>query len=141
MDHYLDTSVIVSMIVTDAHTTKATTWFEKTEPRSLVSSFAKVEFAAIISRLVRTSRLSAAEGRRALDTFDTWLAGDAQLVNFSKDDIEAADRMVRDFDTKLLAPDAIHLAVAKRLGATLITFDTRLAAAAIIQNVSSQIPA
>ena len=140
MSHYLDTSVIVSMIVNDAHTMKAATWFDRTEPVALVSTFAKAEFAATISRNVRTHRLSAAEGRTALDIFDRWLDGDAQLVNVSSDDIESADRLVRDFDTKLLVPDAIHLAVAKRLGATLITFDVRLAAAAKLQNIANEIP-
>jgi predicted nucleic acid-binding protein len=141
MGHYLDTSVIVSMIVNDVNTMKAAAWFDRTEPTPLVSVFAKAEFSATISRHVRSHRLSAAEGRTTLDIFDKWLDGDARLVNVSNDDIKMADLMVRDFDTKLLAPDAIHLAVAKRLGATLITFDARLAAAASLQNIAIEIPA
>ena len=141
MGHYLDTSVIVSMIVNDAHTTKAATWFDRTEPTSLVSSFAKAEFAAAVSRHVRVRLLSAAQGRTALDILDKWLDGDTHLVNVNNDDIESADRMVRDFETKLLVPDAIHLAVTKRLGATLVTFDARLAAAAKLQNIANETPA
>jgi predicted nucleic acid-binding protein len=97
MGHYLDTNVIVSMIMNDTHTIKAAAWFDRTEPVALVSTFAKAEFAVTISRNVRSRRLSAAEGRTALDIFDRWLDGDAQLVNVSSDDIESADRLVRDF--------------------------------------------
>ena len=37
---------------------------------------------------------------------------------------------VRRFDLALRAPDALHLAVARRLDATLVTLDRRLTAAA-----------
>ena len=37
---------------------------------------------------------------------------------------------VRRFDLALRAPDALHLAIARRLDATLVTLDRRLAAAA-----------
>jgi predicted nucleic acid-binding protein len=42
---------------------------------------------------------------------------------------------VRDYSTKLSAPDALHLASAKNAGATLATFDARLADAARAQGV------
>lgn len=130
MDYYLDTSVIISMIVIDSHTAKATAWFEQTGRKSLVSSLAKVEFAASVSRHVRTGHLSEAEGWTALGTLDDWIARDAHFVRVNDEDIDFADRMVRDFGSKLQAPDAIHLAAAKRLEATLATFDERLAEAA-----------
>jgi predicted nucleic acid-binding protein len=57
------------------------------------------------------------------------------VVKTTSYDIEAADRIVRDLETKLSAPDGIHLAVTKRLGAVLVTFDLRLAAAAQLQTV------
>jgi predicted nucleic acid-binding protein len=41
-----------------------------------------------------------------------------------------AGQLVRDFTTKLSAPDAIHLAITRHVGATLATFDDRLAEAA-----------
>jgi uncharacterized protein len=43
--------------------------------------------------------------------------------------------LVRDFATKLTAPDALHLASAKNAGATLATLDARLADAARGQGV------
>jgi predicted nucleic acid-binding protein len=135
MTYYLDTSAIVPLILPDAHTRKAESWFDQTEPDSFVSSFARVEFAAVVSRRVRSEHLSPTQGRDALAIFEEWLTRTASLVKTTSHDIEIADRIVRDFDTKLSAPDAIHPAVARRLGAVLITFDQRLAAAAQLQTV------
>jgi predicted nucleic acid-binding protein len=45
-------------------------------------------------------------------------------------DFLLAERLVRDFSTRLAAADALHLASAKNAGATLATFDARLAEAA-----------
>ena len=45
--------------------------------------------------------------------------------------------LVRDFTTKLTAPDALHLASAKNAGATLATLDVRLAEAARAQGVET----
>jgi predicted nucleic acid-binding protein len=135
MTHYLDTSAIVPLILPDAHTSKAESWLDQTEPGSFVSSFARVEFAAVVSRRVRSKHLSPAQGLGALAIFEEWLGRTAALVKTTSHDIEAADRIVRDFDTKLSAPDAIHLAVTRRLGAVLVTFDQRLAAAAQLQTI------
>ena len=56
-------------------------------------------------------------------------------INHTRDDLDSADRLVRDFATKLSAPDALHLASAKNAGAAIATFDTRLADAARAQGV------
>ena len=48
----------------------------------------------------------------------------------ARETMECAETLVRDFATKLLAPDALHLASAMQAGAVLVTFDERLANAA-----------
>jgi uncharacterized protein with PIN domain len=62
MTHYLDTSAIVPLILPDAHTSKAESWIDQTEPDSFVSSFGRVEFAAVVSRRVRSKHLSRLKG-------------------------------------------------------------------------------
>jgi predicted nucleic acid-binding protein len=51
-------------------------------------------------------------------------------------DFLLAERLIRDFSTKLAAADALHLASAKNAGATLATLDARLAEAAQGQGVA-----
>jgi uncharacterized protein len=140
MNCYLDTSVVVALVLRDSHTAKAEAWLEHAAPACIVSDFCAIEFASVISRQVRISHLSTADGSAVLDLFDEWITRTAQLVTSSGEHMEAAGRMVRDFDTKLSAPDAIHLAVAKHRGLVLVTFDQRLSDAARRENVKIVVP-
>ena len=140
MNCYLDTSVIVALVLRDLHTARAEAWLEHAAPACIVSDFCAIEFASVVSRQVRMSHLSAADGSAALDLFDEWIARTAQVVSSSGEHMEAAGRMVRNFDTKLSAPDAIHLALAKYHGLILATFDERLGDAARRENVKTVVP-
>jgi uncharacterized protein len=140
MNCYLDTSVVVALVLRDSHTAKAEAWLEHAAPACIVSDFCAIEFASVVSRQVRMSHLSTADGSAVLDLFDEWITRTAQLVTSSGEHMEAAGRMVRDFDTKLSAPDAIHLAVAKHRGLVLVTFDQRLSDAARRENVKIVVP-
>src|SRR5438270_314844 len=60
-------------------------------------------------------------------------------------DVHAADRRlayayVRRFDLALRAPDALHLAIAHRLNATLVTLDGRLERAAGQLGIAVEVP-
>ena len=65
-----------------------------------------------------------------LSRFDTWLARTADRVEISPADIAVATAFLRRLDLPLRTPDAIHIAIAQRLGATLVTFDRHMAASA-----------
>jgi predicted nucleic acid-binding protein len=84
--------------------------------------------------LLRTGRLSPSEASAALASFDL-LAARSRPLRHGRADFEAAEKLVRDFTTKLAAPDALHLVSAKNAGAVLATFDARLADAARAQGV------
>ncbi len=45
-------------------------------------------------------------------------------------DVTRADALMRRLDLPLRTPDALHIAIAERVGATLATFDVKMAAAA-----------
>jgi predicted nucleic acid-binding protein len=138
--HYLDTSVVVALLLTDVHSSRAEAWLVRTKPIVMVSDFCAVEFAAVISRRVRTSGLSAKHAGLALQRLDDWLSQPVHLVRGTPEQMGLAGQIVRDFTTKLSAPDAIHLAIARDLGATLVTFDERLAQAARRHVVPVTIP-
>ena len=55
-------------------------------------------------------------------------------------DVRLADAYVRRFDLGLRTPDALHLAIAHRLDATLLTLDRRLATAARELGVAVEVP-
>lgn len=140
MNVYLDTSVVVSLIVKDDHTAKADSWYREAIPSPVISSFVKLEFAATISRYLRIDRLSQPAAARFLDFFDRWTSEETHCIEVAADDMKRADLMVRNFATKLAGPDAIHLAIAGRTGLPVVTFDHRLAAAARMQTIEAIIP-
>jgi predicted nucleic acid-binding protein len=96
-----------------------------------LSAFGAAEFAAIVSRLLRTGTVTRPMAEAALTLFDAWRAANTMEVAVAPEDHAVAAGFVRRFETKLAAPDALHLAIAQRLGLPLLTFDTSQAAAAL----------
>jgi hypothetical protein len=74
-------------------------------------------------------RLTEGEVENALLDFDAPRAN-CERLSHGASGFLLAERLVRNFSTKLAAADALHLASAKSAGSTLATLDLRLADAA-----------
>ena len=129
MSLYLDANVLVALFTEDPHNARAEE-IVVSDPLLYVSDFGAAELASAISRRVRMKDLTKIDAGGAFDKFDDWLDNDANLVEVASADVRRADVTLRRLDLNLRTPDAIHLAVAKRLGATLVTFDEKLERAA-----------
>jgi predicted nucleic acid-binding protein len=127
---YLDASVVVPLFTRDASTDRARQYLRTARPALVLSDFGAAEFASAVARKVRAGDLSADDGQAAFATFDAWVAGEVGRAQTSPTDIAAAESFIRRLDLTLRAPDAIHIAMAIRLGATLATFDRAMEASA-----------
>ena len=96
----------------------------------VISDFAAAEFASSIARRVRVGQTPRHEGQLILLAFDRWMLTSASIVEVASIDIALASTFLRRLDLTLRTPDAIHIALAQRLGATLATFDQHMAASA-----------
>ena len=132
---YFDASVLLPLLIADAHTEKAGAWYSGLSATVVVSDFANLEVNAVLSRHLRVGRLKQGEVEDALLDFDAMRAN-CERLSHAASDFLLAERLVRDFSTKLAAADALHLASAKNAGATLATFDARLAEAARGQGIA-----
>jgi uncharacterized protein len=132
---YADTSVLVAFVFDGPETERLRDWLRRTTQQIIVSDLARLEFPAVVTRSTRTGRLNPSEASAALASFDLFAARSRPLRH-DRADFAAAEMFVRDFATKLSAPDALHLASAKNAGAMLATFDARLAEAARAQGVA-----
>jgi predicted nucleic acid-binding protein len=94
---------------------------------SIVSDFTLVEFASAIGIRVRTGSIALAEAQEVFSNFDEWAARHTAAVEIRPADIAIAQTMLRQLELKLRAPDAIHLAVARRLKVAIATFDRPMA--------------
>jgi uncharacterized protein len=137
---YLDASVLVPLVVAEASSAAVRAWISSSIGRLILSEFAAAEASSGISKLVRMKRLSADEASAALNDFDAWRFAVTETIELGDSDFRAAHLLVRRFETKLRAPDALHLAVARRLDATLITRDQTLLDAAKMVGVPASAP-
>lgn len=123
MTAYLDASVLVPLVVPESSSIRVELFLKRDPGPLFVSEFGATEAASAVSRLVRMEQISIAAAYVALDAFDDWRLTVAEAVDITRADFRLAHTLVRQFETKLKAPDALHIAVATRLGARLISRD------------------
>ncbi|MBV9199172.1 MAG: type II toxin-antitoxin system VapC family toxin [Alphaproteobacteria bacterium] len=127
---YLDASVLIALLAEEPTSGAVRRFLRAHREDRLISDFAAAEVASAISRLLRMRLLTEVEGSTRLADFDAWRAAATSAADVHAADARLAYIYVRRFDLGLRAPDALHLAIARRLDATLVTLDRRLAIAA-----------
>lgn len=130
MTLYLDSSVAVSLFLNEERAAKVEAVLYEATQTAWFSDLTKGETSAAISTAVRAHRLTEPQGRFALDSMDDWVAANAREINVASIDMRNATTFVRQFDLKLMFPDALHLALCRRAEAELVTSDERQAQAA-----------
>jgi predicted nucleic acid-binding protein len=127
---YLDASVIVPLFLADPFTERAESLLRTPDLAPIVADWAVLEVSNVVSRRVRIQALTEQAALTVLANFDLWRGRWAADAETTRADVAAAIRFVRRFDLFLRGPDALHIAIAQRLGASLCTFDERMATAA-----------
>ncbi len=135
MSVYLDASVLVALLMVDALTARADAFFRANTPVLIVSDFAAAEFASAVARRVRTGDITADEARSGFSAFDSWTARATLREETMTADIRAAEAFLRRLDLSLRTADALNIAIAQRIRASLVTFDERMAASARVLGI------
>ena len=130
MSAYLDASVLLPTLIAEPAGEAVDDCLGADGQELLVSDFAAAEVASVLSRLVRMPLLTDAGASARMADFDARRAAMSLPVDIAELDARLAYIYARRFDLGLRAPDALHLAIARRLDATLVTLDRRLASAA-----------
>jgi len=127
---YLDASVLVALFVIDLASARAAAFLASHPTIILVSDFGAAEFSSALARRVRMHDLTRGDALLAFEHFDTWTTRAAGRRELTTADIEVADQILRRLDVNLCTPDALHIAIAQRFDATLVTLDRGMASAA-----------
>ena len=127
---YLDTSVVAALFLADAYRERAYRILGDSEVQPAISDFVAAEFASSIARRVRMGELTKREAGDAFVDFDRWRANSVANVLMDAADMRAVEAILRRLDLPLRAPDALHIAIAQRIGAELATFDEKMASSA-----------
>lgn len=123
----MDASALIPLFVPDALNQKASTLIARQTDPLLVSDYADLEFSSSVMRMARAGVLSSKDAREAIAEFSAWADTNCERAAAAAQDIAAAVSLVRRSDIALRASDAVHVAIARRLGASLLTFDKKLA--------------
>ena len=140
MSVYLDTSVLLPTLIAEPSTEAVYQYLGAIDQELLISDFAAAEVASALSRLVRMTLLTGADASARLADFDAWRATMSSPVDIQASDARLAYVYVRRFDLALRAPDALHLAITRRLSASLVTLDKGLATAAQVLGIAVEEP-
>ena len=130
MSIYLDASFLIPTLVEEKDSAVVHAYLNAVENELLVSEFAAAEVVSALSRLVRMRWLAEADADVRLADFETWRAAASSPVDIQPADARLAYAYVRRFDLMLRTPDALHLAIAARFDASIVTLDGRMERAA-----------
>jgi uncharacterized protein len=124
---YADASALVALFSEDVFSSRVELFLTTQSITLVVSSFAAAEFASATARLVRMGKISRAEAQRSFSNFDAWIARATEREPIAASDIASAAAFLRRLDLSLRTPDAINIAIAQRVGGSLLTFDDNMA--------------
>lgn len=140
MIQYLDASLIVALIARQAASALVDPILRNGNDMAM-SDFAMAECSSALAKLARIDRWTDATTRAAFSELDAWAELMTKRVEITPSDVATATGFIRQDGLVLRAPDAIHLAAAHRLGATLLTLDRGMAKAAVALGVRYMNPA
>jgi len=138
---YLDASAILPAFVAEPSSGAVSRYLSQADEALVVGEFAAAEVASALSRLTRMGALSSEAAAGHLADFDAWRAAFTEDLDLQASDVRLANVFVRRFDLGLRTPDALHVALCRRIDNTLVTLDRRLAAAALALGVVADCPA
>ncbi|MEO6021837.1 MAG: type II toxin-antitoxin system VapC family toxin [Burkholderiales bacterium] len=115
---YLDTSVVVPLIVPESGSAKVCAWRDRLTALQLreatLSAWTITEFASAIGLTIRQRDLTRAQGDAALKTFHDLLVPSLTVLEPVPTDFRLVETMLRECSLGLRAGDALHLAIAVR---------------------------
>jgi predicted nucleic acid-binding protein len=136
LSFYLDTNLIVGFFTSDSLSERAEVFLTANRGPFDLSDLAAAEFSAVIARQVRNRERPRDEAMAIFAEFDSWCEASAIRIALMSEHLVVADRYLRRLDLALLAPDAIHIAIAHLNGSTVVTFDRQMAAAARVLGIA-----
>lgn len=132
MSYYLDTSALVAALVSEPSTPQVNAWFRAQVPGTIfISDWTHTEISSALSLKLRTREITLETRAEALAAFAGMATTSLPTLAVAEEHFEVAARFVAQHELGLRAGDALHLAVAKDGGFTLVTLDHRMADAAL----------
>lgn len=128
MGFYLDTSVLVSIYLSEPRTPMIIQFLRETSEALFISRLVEAEFYAVLGIKKRTKHLSSKQFLSIANLFEHHIEQlFFQKMHVSDEVFNVAIQFLSKHNTNLRTLDALHLACNKILGTTLVTGDAVLA--------------
>ena len=114
---YLDTSVVVPLLVPESKTADVKAWFAGLDVSVVSSDWLLTEFASAVSIKLRRKELSESHARAIREEFDLLTTAGLRIVPISRKAYQNAATLAAQHAHGLRAGDALHLAIALEMGA------------------------
>jgi predicted nucleic acid-binding protein len=121
-------------------TDRAWDWFHRQDPtKLLISDWVAAEFSSALSIKLRTKQMRLEDRAKASGLFASMRADSLKVMPVTREHFETAALFAGQYELGLRSSDALHIAVALGLGATICTMDKRMAEAAVVLGVSAEL--
>jgi len=128
---YVDTSALVPLFIREAKSEAVVEWLESSGERLALSEWTLVEFASAAAIKVRSGQTAPNLGKQAKARVNAFARRHCTVAVPGREEFRRAGELAGDARLKLRAGDALHLAIALRLGAQgLLCLDKAMAASA-----------
>lgn len=124
---YLDASAFAALHIVDSLTARARAVLATIDAPVIVSDLTMAEFASVVARRHRIEALTRTEAEAAIRQGNAWTGLHANKLAMTSTDLRQATTWIESLELPLRTPDAIHLAIALRVRAQIVTFDQQMA--------------
>ncbi|KRC82091.1 type II toxin-antitoxin system VapC family toxin [Sphingomonas sp. Root241] len=132
MSFYLDTSALVCALTREAEAPRVNKWLRAREPATvLISEWTHTEVASALALKLRTGALTLEARAEAASVFAQLAANSLPTLAVTTEHFETAAHFAARHDLGLRAGDALHLAIARQTGLSVVTLDNQMAGAAL----------
>ncbi len=101
----------------------------------IISELTCLEFVSVVAKHVRLGRITKEKARSTIAMFTQRCDREFLVLPVHSEDFTNARKYIERLDTSLRTADALHSAIARINGCTLVTADKQLAAAAAMLGV------
>ena len=137
---YLDTSLLVAAFTHETMTAQVQKFLSNNSDKELlISAWSIAEYSSALAIKVRTKQIDLSQRATASAIFNRLAAESLTVLDVASSHFNTAAKFADQYNLGLRAGDALHLAIAFSVGATVYTLDQRQAEAGPPLGVSTQL--